>query len=65
MDKWGYIREISKLSNKQGNLLIDLMDRYKANNLTQITYEQAKKFYEEFNGKLAEIIHNEQSVANE
>lgn len=44
MDKWGYIREISKLSNKQGNLLIDLMDRYKANNLTQITYEQAKNF---------------------
>ena len=47
MDKWGYIKEISKLSNKQGNLLIDLMDRYKVNNLIQITYEQAKECYEE------------------
>ena len=42
-----YIEKISRLSDKHGDKLLELMDRYNANNLREITEEQSKEFYEE------------------
>ncbi len=47
MNKWDYIEKISKLSNRYGDKLLELMDKYNANNLREITEEQAIEFYEE------------------
>lgn len=47
MDKWNYISLISKIDNKYGYLLLELMDRYNKCNLQEITYNEAKTFYEE------------------
>lgn len=46
MDKYEYIDILSKASNKTGNLLLELMDRYNAMNLESLTVEQVKEFYE-------------------
>lgn len=46
MDKWGYIQQISACSNKQGDLLIRMMELYNKNNLQDITLEEAKFFCE-------------------
>lgn len=46
-----YIKKISKLSDRYGDKLLELMDRYSANNLQEITNEQAKEFYEELKNK--------------
>lgn len=46
MDKWDYIKEISKASDKYGDLLLELMEENHVSNLQQITEEQAKEFYE-------------------
>ena len=52
MNKWNYIKKISKLSNRYGDKLLELMDRYNVNNLREITEEQAKEYYKEItNGK--------------
>lgn len=47
MDKWDYIKEISKRDSKYGYLLSELMDRNNKNNLLEITELEAKDFYEE------------------
>ena len=46
MDKYEYIDILSKASNKTGNLLLELMDRYNAMNLESLTVEQVKEFFE-------------------
>lgn len=46
MDKWTYIEKISAESDKYGDKLQLLMDKYNAINLQEITYEQAKEFWE-------------------
>ena len=47
MNKWDYIKEISKRDSKYGYLLLELMDRNNKNNLLEITELEAKEFYEE------------------
>ena len=47
MNKWDYIKEISKRDSRYGHLLLELMDRNNKNNLLEITELEAKDFYEE------------------
>ena len=49
MDKWNYIKLVSKFSDNYGNELINMMEKYNKTNLQQITYEEAKKYYEQLN----------------
>lgn len=42
-----YISEISKMSNRFGDKLANMMKRYGKTNLREITYEEAKEFYGE------------------
>ncbi len=46
MNKWNYIEKISAVSDKYGDKLVELMDKYNAINLQEITHEQAKEFWE-------------------
>ena len=46
MDKWNYIEKISAVSDKYGDKLVLLMDKYNKNNLRDITLEEAKEFWE-------------------
>ena len=48
MDKYDYIKILSKESDKYGNILIQMMDRYDANNLRDMSEEQVKEFYEDW-----------------
>lgn len=48
LDKNWFIREISNASNRQGDKLVDLMDRCKKNSLREITREEAIDYYEKF-----------------
>ena len=47
MDKWNYIHIISHASDKRGNLLVEMMDKYHKDSLLEITESEAKEFYEE------------------
>lgn len=47
MSKDDYIKLISANSSRYGDKLLLLMDKYNAINLQEITYEQAKEFWEE------------------
>ena len=47
MEDEDYIKIISSMSDHYGGLLIQLMDRYNATNLQEISNDQAKEFYEE------------------
>lgn len=47
MDKWDYIKLISERDNRYGYLLLKMMDGYNKGNLQEITYNEAKTFYEE------------------
>ena len=47
MDKSFYVQKISDLSDKYGNKLLLLMDKYGVSNLHDITAEEAKEFWEE------------------
>jgi len=47
MSKWNYIEKISAKSDKYGDKLLLLMDKYNKNNLRDITLEEAKEFWEE------------------
>lgn len=47
MDKDYYISKISGLSDKYGDKLLILMDKYGVDNLSTITAEEAKEFWEE------------------
>lgn len=46
MTKTDYIMAISNASDKNGNLLLELMDIHNAPNFQEITEAQAKEFYE-------------------
>lgn len=46
MNKWEYIKKISSKSDKYGDKLVELMHKYNALNLEEITLEQAKEFWE-------------------
>lgn len=46
MDKWDYIKLISNASDKYGYLIIEMLNKYGAQNTREITEEQAKEFYE-------------------
>ena len=46
MNKYDYINLISQLSDKYGNELINMMDYYNKRSLMEITYEEAKEYYE-------------------
>ena len=52
MSKDDYIKLISSNSDKYGDKLVLLMDKYNAINLQEITYEQAKEFWEELEKEL-------------
>lgn len=45
-DKWWYITQISRKSDRYGDLLLKLMSWAGTHNLMDVTYEQAKEFYE-------------------
>ena len=47
MKKIDYIRAISSISNRRGDKLVDMMDKYNRRRLDDVTYEEAKKYYEE------------------
>ena len=51
MDKWDYISLLSKRSDKYGNLLLELMEKYNKTNLQEITEKEAKNFYKELDKK--------------
>ena len=51
MDKWYYINKVSKLSDRYGDKLLEMMDLFKKDSLCHITYEEAKSFYENLNKK--------------
>lgn len=46
-DKDDYIRKISAMSDRYGNLLITLMERYGRMNLQEVTEAEAREFYDE------------------
>ena len=46
MDKWEYIKIISNYSNRYGDKLLELLDINGKTNLQEITFEEAKEFYE-------------------
>ena len=47
MSKDDYIKLISSNSDRYGDKLVLLMDKYNKNNLRDITLEEAKEFWEE------------------
>ena len=47
MTKDDYIKLISSKSDRYGDKLVVLMDKYNKNNLRDITLEEAKEFWEE------------------
>ncbi len=46
MSKWNYIEKISANSNRYGDKLLLLMDKYNKSNLMEITLDEAKEFWE-------------------
>lgn len=51
MDKWFYIKLISKLSDKHGNKLLDMLNKYNKYGLKDLTYQEAKAYWEQLNKK--------------
>ena len=49
MDKWHYIRLVSKASDTYGSELVKMMDKYEKDNLLQITLEEAEEYYKQLN----------------
>ena len=47
MEKIDYIRAISSLSNRRGDKLVDMMDKYNRRCLDDVTYDEVKEYYEE------------------
>ena len=45
--KWEMIEKLSRNSDKEGNLLLELMDRYGVMSLHVLTEEQVREYYEE------------------
>lgn len=52
MSKWCYIEKISVESDKYGDKLVELMEKYNVINLQEITYNQAKEFWEVLENEL-------------
>lgn len=48
MSKWQMIEELSAKSDKEGSLLLELMDRYNVTCLYVLTEEQVADFYNEW-----------------
>ena len=46
MGKWEYIKLLSDISDRYGDKLLLLLERYNKNNLQEITFEEVKEFYE-------------------
>ena len=46
-----YLTEISRMSNRYSDKLMDLMNTYNKPNLASITYDEAKEFYEKLINK--------------
>ena len=46
MEKWEYIKLLSDISDRYGDKLLLLLERYNKNNLQEITFEEVKEFYE-------------------
>ena len=49
MGKWEYIKLLSDISDRYGDKLLLLLERYSKNNLQEITFEEAKEFCEKLN----------------
>lgn len=47
MSKDEMVKEISRKSNRYGNLLIKMLDKYNVDGLVELSEEQVRKFYEE------------------
>lgn len=52
MDKDIYIEMISLFSDQYGNELINMMEQYNKSNLSEITCEEAKEYYEKLKERL-------------
>ena len=52
MHKDFYIILISQLSDRYGNELINMIEQYNKSNLREITYEEAKEYYEKLKEQL-------------
>ena len=52
LDKDGYIEMISLLSDQYGNELVKMMEQYNKPNLREITYEEAREYYEKLKERL-------------
>ena len=59
MNKWNYIEKISAVSDRYGDKLVLLMDKYNKNNLRDITLEEAKEFYKKQIKELEKEKENE------
>ena len=46
MKKWKYIKLLSDVSDRYGDKILLLLERYNKNNLQEITFEEVKEFYE-------------------
>ena len=46
MDKGFYIKMISQLSDQRGSELIKMLEEYHKTGLREITFNEAKKYYE-------------------
>ena len=46
MGKLEYIKLLSDISDRYGDKLLLLLERYNKNNLQEITFEEVKEFYE-------------------
>lgn len=66
MDKNFYINKISGLSDRYGDKLLLLMDKYNVDNLSTITAEDAKEFYEQITPECPAVagVGNKQEVNN-
>lgn len=51
MQKINYIKEISKMSDRRGNELLAMMDKYNRICLNDITVDEAKEYYKELKEK--------------
>lgn len=51
MEKLEYIRAISAMSNRRGDKLVAMMDKYNRRCLDDVTYDEAKEYYEELKEK--------------
>ena len=59
MSKDDYIKLISSNSDRYGDKLVLLMDKYNKNNLRDITLEEAKEFYKKQIKELEKEKENE------